>query len=91
MLLLLVAAPLPAQEAGGSLLSAAADAGEWTVGDRIGFTLLLVPPPDLEAALPEVGSEPMSRIQQNDQSVMQILPGIAMVVYKLFPGSRGRL
>ncbi len=57
VLFLAAGAPLAAQSAGGSALSGAAEPGQWTVGDRIGFTLVLVHPPDLEPALPEVGSE----------------------------------
>jgi hypothetical protein len=58
VLVCLLTIALAAQEsAGGSSLSASAEQGAWTVGDRIGFTLVLVHPPGLEPSLPEVQSE----------------------------------
>jgi|GEM_PF-542365 len=57
MLLALVClAPwVTAQEQAAVTLSAAVEPGEWTVGDHIGFTLVLTHPPELTPALPEVG------------------------------------
>lgn len=59
LLLLAGTAPSLAQEdaCGPTLRGAVEEGGEWTVGDRIGFTLVLVHPPGLEAALPGVESE----------------------------------
>ncbi len=57
-LLCAAGAPLAAQESpGGATLSGTVQQGQWTVGDRIGFTLVLVHPPGLVASLPEVDSE----------------------------------
>ncbi len=58
LLVCLLTIPLEAQEsAGGSSLHGIADQGEWTVGDRIGFSLVLSHPPGLEPSLPEVESQ----------------------------------
>jgi hypothetical protein len=56
--LLLAGSPLVAQEPGGEpTLRGAVEEGAWTVGDRIGFTLVLEYTPGLEVALPGVEKE----------------------------------
>lgn len=46
-----------ARDSAGASLTATVEPGEWTVGDRIGLTLVLVYPPELTPALPELGGE----------------------------------